>query len=82
MAAQTLTLELSPELATLFEQYEALTRVSTEQYVQQLVEKTQPTLEAMVAALQEAGDDEEAVMELFGKKMAESMLRQQQAVQA
>ncbi|WP_107851831.1 hypothetical protein [Oceanimonas marisflavi] len=82
MAANSLTLELSPELAALFEEYEALTRVSAEQYVQQLVEKTQPTLEAMVAALQEASDDEDAVMELFGKKMAESMLRQQQAAQA
>ncbi|MFH7565851.1 hypothetical protein [Oceanimonas smirnovii] len=79
MAAQPLTLELNPELAALFEQYEALTHVSAEQYVQQLVEKTQPTLAAMVAALQEAGDDEAAVMELFGKKMAESVLRQQQA---
>ncbi|MCC4263944.1 hypothetical protein LL240_05675 [Oceanimonas baumannii] len=79
MTATSLTLELSPELAMLFEQYEALTRVSAEQYVQQLVEKTQPTLEAMVSALQEAGDDEAAVMELFGKKMAESVLRQQAA---
>ncbi|WMC10987.1 hypothetical protein PU634_01080 [Oceanimonas pelagia] len=79
MTAHSLTLTLSQELAELFEQYEALTRVSAEQYVQQLVEKTRPTLEAMVAALQEAGDDEAAVMELFGKKMAESMLRQQAA---
>lgn len=74
-----LNISLNSDTARLFAEYEALTRVSPEVYVQQLIEKTMPTLEAMVGALRDANGDEEAVMELFGKKMAESMLKQQQA---
>lgn len=74
-----LTIALNHDTARLFAEYEALTRVTPQVYVQQLLEKTMPTLEAMVSALHEANGDEEAVMELFGKKMAESMLKQQQA---
>ncbi|OIN03797.1 hypothetical protein [Oceanisphaera psychrotolerans] len=73
------TIHLNDATARLFAEYEAFTRVTPEVYVQQLIEKTMPTLEAMVGALRDANGDEEAVMELFGKKMAESMLRQQQA---
>lgn len=73
------TIRLDETTSTLFAEYEAYTRVSPEHYLQQLLEKTLPTLEAMVGALREAEGDEQAVMELFGKKMAESLLRQQAA---
>ncbi|GAA3541496.1 hypothetical protein [Zobellella aerophila] len=74
-----LTISLNADTARLFAEYEAFTRVTPEHYVQQLIEKTLPTLEAMVGALRDANGDEEAVMELFGKKMAESLLKQKQA---
>ncbi|GGB34887.1 hypothetical protein GCM10011502_04930 [Oceanisphaera marina] len=76
----TLTIALEQDAARVFAEYEALTRITPEVYVQQLIEKTMPTLEAMVSALHEANGNEEVVMELFGKKMAESMLKQRQAL--
>ncbi|ATG72743.1 hypothetical protein CGX12_05725 [Zobellella denitrificans] len=76
---QEVTIRLDEATSALFAEYQAYTRVSPEHYLQQLLEKTLPTLEAMVGALREAGEDEQAVMELFGKKMAESLLRQQAA---
>ncbi|MFD1007978.1 MULTISPECIES: hypothetical protein [Oceanisphaera] len=76
----TLNIALDHDTTLLFAEYETLTRVTPEVYVQQLIEKTMPTLEAMVSALHEANGDEEVVMELFGKKMAESMLKQRQAL--
>lgn len=76
----TLTIALEQDAARVFAEYEALTRITPEVYVQQLIEKTMPTLEAMVTALHEADGNEELVMELFGKKMAESMLKQRQAL--
>lgn len=76
---QEVTIKLDEPTSALFAEYQAYTRVSPEHYLQQLLEKTLPTLKAMVDALREAGEDEQAVMELFGKKMAESLLRQQAA---
>jgi len=78
-------IELEPETVELFDRYHKFTGTTPEFYIQQLVEKTLPTVEAMVAAMEEASenpDDNIDVMELFGKKMAEAALAQKQAAQA
>lgn len=79
MAKETLELKLSPEAQSLFDAYERHTRVTAEVYVGELVDKTLPTLRAMVEAFEECQDDPEAVMEVFGRKMGEMMLQQKQA---
>ncbi|WP_417227213.1 hypothetical protein [Amphritea sp.] len=77
--------ELQPEAVELFDRYHKYTGTSPEAYIQQLVEKTLPTVEAMVAAMDEASekpDDNIDVMALFGKKMAEAALAQKEAAKA
>jgi len=75
MVQETLELKLSPEARSLFDAYERHTRVTAEVYIGELVDKTLPTLRAMVEAFEECQDDPEAVMEVFGRKMGEVMLR-------
>lgn len=79
MAKETLELKLSAEAQALFEAYERYTRVTPEIYIGELVDKTLPTLRAMVEAFEECQEDPEGVMEVFGRKMGEMMLQQKQA---
>jgi hypothetical protein len=76
-----LTLTLSDEAKALLGAYQGYTGTTPEAYVETLVDKTLPTLKALVDAFEEADGDGDAVMELFGRKMAESMLEQKAAVQ-
>ena len=77
-ANELIQIRLSEQAQPLFQAYQQFTGVTPESYIEALVDKTLPTLQALVEALQEAGEDSEAVMELFGRKMAESMLAQQE----
>ncbi len=77
--------ELAAETVELFDRYHKYTGTTPEFYIAQLVEKTLPTVQAMVDAMDEASADPEAnldVMELFGKKMAEAALAQKEAAKA
>ncbi|CAE6895791.1 conserved protein of unknown function [Pseudomonas marincola] len=71
MSNTTLTLALNSQLRDLFQRYEAHTQVTPEQYVEALLAKTLPTLQAVVEALDEAGGDSEAMAQLFASKMAQ-----------
>lgn len=73
---QKLTITLSDEAKSLFDEYQRYTGTTPDAYIEALVDKTLPTLKALVDAFQEADGDGDAVMELFGRKMAESMLEQ------
>ena len=78
-------IELQPGTVELFDKYHKYTGTSPEFYITQLVEKTLPTVQAMVDAMDEASDNPDAnidVMELFGKKMAEAALAQKEAAKA
>lgn len=75
MSTQTVEIKLGAEARELFEAYERHTRVTAEVYIGELVDQTLPTLRAMVEAFDECQDDPEAVMEVFGRKMGEMMLR-------
>lgn len=79
MTAETVTIRLSDETRQLFADYERYTRVDAQTYIGELVDKTVPTLRAMVEAFEECQDDTDAVMEVFGRKMGEMMLQQRQA---
>ncbi|WPC06007.1 hypothetical protein SBP02_04435 [Pseudomonas benzenivorans] len=81
MPADTLTINLDPELGALFRRYQAHTRTTAEHYIGELLAKTRPTLQAMVEALDEADGDAQALGRLFGSKMAQ-LMQAQQAVQA
>ncbi|UTW11152.1 hypothetical protein [Marinobacterium rhizophilum] len=82
MAAASVEIKLSEQAAKLFADYERYTHVTPEVYINELVDKTLPTLQAMVAAFEECQDNPDAVMEVFGRKMGEMMLEQKQAQQA
>ncbi|HEY5717194.1 MAG TPA: hypothetical protein VIS52_01805 [Motiliproteus sp.] len=75
--SRSVSISLSAEAAQLFQTYQTYTGTPADAYIEALVEKTLPTLRALVAALDEANGDDAAVMELFGRKMAEAMLQQQ-----
>ncbi|NVK41722.1 MAG: hypothetical protein HWE39_10820 [Oceanospirillaceae bacterium] len=75
MVKHKIELTLNAEAQELFDAYERHTRVTPEVYIGELVDKTLPTLRAMVEAFEECGDDTEAAMEVFGRKMGEVMLR-------
>ncbi len=71
--------ELKPETVELFDRYHKYTGTSPEFYITQLVEKTLPTVQAMVDAMDQASEDPDAnldVMELFSRRMAEMALEQ------
>ncbi len=70
---------LSDDAEKLFLAYQAFTGTPPAAYIEALVEKTLPTLRALVAALEEADGDGDAVMELFGRKMAEAILEREGA---
>jgi hypothetical protein len=74
---QRVEIRLSEEAQSLFAVYQGYTGATPEDYIEALVAKTLPTLKALVEALEEAGEDGDAVMELFGRKMAETMLLHQ-----
>ncbi|MCW8883766.1 MAG: hypothetical protein OQK12_00760 [Motiliproteus sp.] len=77
-------IELQPEMVELFDQYHKYTGTTPELYITQLVEKTLPTVQAMVDAMDEAAanpDKEIDVMEVFGRRMAEMALEQKKAAQ-
>lgn len=74
--------QLDEEALELFDKYHKFTGVSPEYYINQLVEKTLPTVKAMVEAMEEASanpDENIDVMEIFGRKMAENALQQKNA---
>ncbi|MCO7564540.1 hypothetical protein NJI34_18810 [Pseudomonas sp. S 311-6] len=73
MSADTLTITLDPELLALFSRYEKHTQVTAAYYIDELLAKTRPTLQAVVEALDEAAGDPEALARLFGNKMASLM---------
>ncbi|WP_449433086.1 hypothetical protein [Pseudomonas putida] len=73
MSADTLTIKLDPELLALFRRYQAHMQVTPEHYIDELLNKTRPTLQAIVEALDEAGGDPEVMARLFGRKMASLM---------
>jgi hypothetical protein len=78
-------IELKPSTVELFDRYHKYTGTPPEAYIEQLVENTLPTVEAMVAAMDEASENPDQnldVMELFGKKMAEAALAQKEAARA
>ncbi|WP_020681202.1 hypothetical protein [Marinobacterium rhizophilum] len=79
MAAASVEIKLSEQAAQLFADYERYTQVTPAEYINELVDKTLPTLQAMVAAFEECQDNPDAVMEVFGRKMGEMMLQQKQA---
>lgn len=79
MAAARVEIKLSEQAAQLFADYERYTQVTPAVYINELVDKTLPTLQAMVAAFEECQDNPDAVMEVFGRKMGEMMLQQKQA---
>lgn len=70
--------ELKAETVELFDRYHKFTGTTPEAYITELVEKTLPTVKAMVEAMEEASENPENadVMELFGRKMAEAALAQ------
>lgn len=72
-------IELEAETVKLFDRYHKHTGTTPEAYITQLVEKTLPTVQAMVDAIDEASESPEKnidVMELFGRKMAAASLEQ------
>ncbi|MEE1869213.1 hypothetical protein [Pseudomonas auratipiscis] len=73
MSADTLTITLDPQLLELFRRYQAHTQVTPEYYVDELLARTRPTLQAVVEALDEAAGDPEALAQLFGRRMANLM---------
>ncbi|MGB0467932.1 MAG: hypothetical protein ACPGF7_10465 [Pontibacterium sp.] len=79
-------IELQAETVELFDRYHKYTGTTPELYITQLVEKTLPTVQAMVDAMDEASasenPDEVDVMELFSRKMATAAMEQQKASQA
>ena len=79
---QTVEIRLNDEAQALFSAYQGFTGESPENYIEALVNKTLPTLQALVDALQEAGEDSAAVMEIFGRNMAAAVLKQQSQGQA
>ncbi len=72
----TVEIRLSEDAQALFSAYQGYTGATPAEYIEALVNKTLPTLKALVEALEEAGQDGDAVMELFGRKMAETVLQQ------
>ncbi|MEH6627749.1 MAG: hypothetical protein V7739_14990 [Motiliproteus sp.] len=71
--------ELQPETVELFDRYHKYTGTTPEFYISQLVEKTLPTVQAMVDAMDKASanpDDDLDVMDLFTRRMAEIALEQ------
>lgn len=81
MSTDTLTLPINKQLLDLFKRYEALTQVTPEQYIEALLAKTQPTLQAVVEALDESGGDSDALAQLFASKMRQ-MTKAPEPVQA
>lgn len=73
MSADTLTIKLDPQLLALFRRYQAHTQIAPEFYIDELLAKTRPTLQAVVEALDEAAGDPGALAQLFGRKMANLM---------
>ncbi len=80
--SSTVEIRLSEDAQALFSAYQGYTGATAAEYIEALVSKTLPTLKALVEALEEAGQDGDAVMELFGRKMAENVLQQKDAIQA
>ncbi|MBA1202830.1 hypothetical protein G7009_13880 [Pseudomonas capeferrum] len=76
MSNDTLTIKLDPQLLALFRRYEAHTQVTPQFYLDELLAKTRPTLQAIVEALDEAAGDPEALAQLFGRRMASLMQEQ------
>lgn len=75
----TVEVRLTDEALALFNAYQGYTGTTAGQYIESMVDKTLPTLKALVESFDEVGKDgDDAVMELFGRKMAESMLQQQE----
>ncbi len=77
--------ELQPETVELFDRYHKYTGTTPEFYISQLVEKTLPTVQAMVDAMDKASanpDDDLDVMDLFTRRMAEIALEQKNAAMA
>jgi hypothetical protein len=71
-------IEINQDTLALFDRYHKYTGTTPEQYISQLVEKTLPTIQAMVDAMDEASeqpDNKIDVMDLFARKMAESALK-------
>jgi hypothetical protein len=78
-------IELEAETVKLFDRYHKHTGTTPEAYITQLVEKTLPTVQAMVDAIDEASgspDKNIDVMELFGRKMAAASLEQKKQATA
>ncbi|VVO39568.1 hypothetical protein [Pseudomonas fluorescens] len=82
MSADTLTIKLDPELLALFRRYEAHTQITAQFYIDELLAKTRPTLQAVVEALDEAAGDPEALAQLFGRRLASLMQQQGDQVSA
>lgn len=74
---QTVEIRLSAEVQALLSAYQGFTGETPQNYIEALVGKTLPTLRALVDALREAGEDGTAVMEIFGRNMAATVLKQQ-----
>lgn len=76
-------IELSAEMVELFDRYHRYTATSPEAYIEELVDKTKPTLQAMVEAMDEASENPENsdVMAIFSEKMALAALAQKQSEQ-
>jgi hypothetical protein len=78
-------IELQAETIKLFDRYHKHTGTTPEAYITQLVEKTLPTVQAMVDAIDEASDSPDKnidVMELFARKMATESLEQKKQATA
>jgi len=77
-------IQLPTEAAELLARYEQITGTTPAQYIDELILKTLPTIRAIVEAMEEAAssEDPEKVMELFGQKMAQVMLKQREAAAA
>ena len=85
MSTKTVQIELAAETLELFTRYQKYTGTTTEFYITQLVEKTLPTVKAMVEAMDEASENPDAnldVMEIFGRKMAAASMEQRDDEQA
>ncbi|VVO44008.1 hypothetical protein [Pseudomonas fluorescens] len=82
MSADTLTIKLDPQLLALFRRYEAHTQITAQFYIDELLAKTRPTLQAVVEALDEAAGDPEALAQLFGRRLASLMQQQGDKVSA
>ena len=77
MQSNRISIEVPTEFQQLLESYQKYTGTEPQAYIQALIEKTAPTLQAIVESFEEAGGDGEVAMEIYGKKMAQSMLEQQ-----